>query len=500
MKKKLTIVMCLLVGLFIASYSETVKADSSKELSFQVYRNESGWFSPRGLEVSRLVETDDAYIFSISNGSGPATADRDMLKRFALFSQAGKKYTPTDIHEDLVEHAIWYYTVTFKKDNDLTGMADAVFRLDGHTSDNKIPWAVLCLRFDTGRPVPPAPPAPPVVPETDQSVVLYGDYNGGRKQKVINDYPVSSPNTEYNDDLSSVKLPSGVSITLYEDANYGGRSVTLANKTNKTETYNLSSDFNDKMSSYKITSNYVKLYSNYNGEGEIIKHGASFASVSRMSSHNDSVSSVALPAHTTIVLYDNTNFTGKSEVITNRTNATAVYNVSSAFNDKTSSYDISEEIPAGLYNKKITSIQSIKDVWNVLDWNMSNLDQVITYHNNGNTNQKWQFLYDASDDTYQIMCGPLNINGSIRSAYLVAGTSTNSGGSTYLSTKNSQAEKSREKWRLIKTGSHENGNVFMFRNVATGKVMDMPGGKSSEALILYTSSATDNQKFVVHVE
>jgi hypothetical protein len=479
-KKKLTTLLLLIAGLVLVSHPETTQADTSKKLNFKIYHKENKGFSPQGMEIDNLVETDKAYVFTVSHGSN-APHQTGVKKNWYLISGSGRRYNPI-VHEDYMRGGVWHYTVTYPKDSNLIGVADVNFGMGQAFGGGS--YTNAAVRFDTGKGYGEK--------ETINSVVLY---KGLRARKVHNQYPIDVPQAELNDAISEVRLPAGISITLYEDANYGGASETISNRTDRPQFYYVSGAMNGKASSYKITSNYVKLYKNYNGDGELTKHKESFLSVSSMGSDDNQVSSVALPARTTITLYENSNFTGKAEVISNFTDHTAVYNVSSSFNDKASSYDISEVIPKGVYNKKVTSIQSKKDVWKVLDWSMSNHDQVLTYHNSGNANQKWNFFYDASDDTYQIMCGPLKLNGRIKAAYLTAGVANNT-----ISTTNPKAEKSREKWRLIKVGTHANGDVFMLRNVKTGKVLDMPGSKSGVPLGLYKSFATDNQKFVVHVE
>ena len=55
------------------------------------------------------------------------------------------------------------------------------------------------------------------------------------------------------------------------------------------------------------------------------------------SSANDALTSVWVPAHTLIALYEHTNFTGQSEYLSNTTDSGRCMNVPSWFNDRTSS-------------------------------------------------------------------------------------------------------------------------------------------------------------------
>ncbi|MFC3200907.1 hypothetical protein ACFOEW_03615 [Alteromonas oceani] len=60
---------------------------------------------------------------------------------------------------------------------------------------------------------------------------------------------------KFNDRFSSVYLPAGAAVTLYQHSNYQGLSLTLSNTTSIGKMYNLTDyGFNDRTSSYEILS------------------------------------------------------------------------------------------------------------------------------------------------------------------------------------------------------------------------------------------------------
>ena len=106
--------------------------------------------------------------------------------------------------------------------------------------------------------------------------------------------------------------------------------------------------------------------------------------------------------------------------------------------------------------------------------------------------QQWAFFYNASDDTYQIMSGPISIDGWLRAGYLSAG-STDSNGNQNVSATGSFAS---QKWRVDKVGSISGNDIAILKNVSTGKVLDLT---SSNDLILFNQHGGDNQQFIVRV-
>jgi len=84
-------------------------------------------------------------------------------------------------------------------------------------------------------------------------VVLYSDCNFKGTSQVFNSgsYNVYQLGAIGNDQLSSIKIPSGWTVTLYDDKNYRGSSKTYYSDINC-----LPGDWNDKTSSLKIQRSY----------------------------------------------------------------------------------------------------------------------------------------------------------------------------------------------------------------------------------------------------
>ena len=131
-----------------------------------------------------------------------------------------------------------------------------------------------------------------------------------------------------NDQLSSFRVPAGYSITLYTDANYRGRRISYNNDVNC-----LSGEWNDQISSVYVTYNYnnsgnnnntninnnwgsVILYEDENFGGRSVSLGAgSYAYLPNAGFSENTLSSLQLPRGWKVVLYDQPNFRGNSYTV-----------------------------------------------------------------------------------------------------------------------------------------------------------------------------------------
>ena len=84
---------------------------------------------------------------------------------------------------------------------------------------------------------------PPAIPEN--AVILYDEKDGNEVLLVHTEDEIAVPSltTETNDKVSSVKLPAGKQITLYQHTDYKGTSVILRNNSEKAVVYNLEGDY-----------------------------------------------------------------------------------------------------------------------------------------------------------------------------------------------------------------------------------------------------------------
>lgn len=145
-------------------------------------------------------------------------------------------------------------------------------------------------------------------------------------------YNLSSTNLG-NDVLSSLRIPSGWSVRLYEHANQGGSYVDLTSDVTELEYHS----FNDKASSITVTgtmsSSAVTIYSNTSYGGVSQKLYPGLYNTSALTIGNDTLSGVVVPSGWTVTLYENSNFSGSTYALT----ATDTNLIAEGWNDRASS-------------------------------------------------------------------------------------------------------------------------------------------------------------------
>ena len=141
--------------------------------------------------------------------------------------------------------------------------------------------------------------------------------------------------SQYNDQVSSFVVPSGLSVTLYQDYGYGGQAVGPYSQ----GTYNVPGNFNDQLSSVTISQaqnpNCVTFYTDSNEQGNVFQL---CSSGNVPSQYNDQVSSFIVPSGLSITLYQDYGYGGQA--VGPYTQGT--YNVPGNFNDQLSSVTISQ--------------------------------------------------------------------------------------------------------------------------------------------------------------
>lgn len=163
----------------------------------------------------------------------------------------------------------------------------------------------------------------------------------------------------WNDEISSVWIQNGYKVTIYEHADFEGKSHTLYGKRGGA-LYNLEDiGFNDKMSSYtverdiatsaddKTVGNAVcKFYEHQNGAGSSFQSGA-MNSDSIGNRWNDKISSIWVRSGYRVTIYKDKDFSGKSYTLYGRGSGT-LYNLEDiGFNDSISSYSAERENGSG---------------------------------------------------------------------------------------------------------------------------------------------------------
>lgn len=164
-------------------------------------------------------------------------------------------------------------------------------------------------------------------------VLLYADtvYTGSSQALYPGDYDLSSLKIG-NDELSSLRIPSGWTVTLYQNSGFGGSSVTLTS-----DTVDLSSvSFNDAASSIKVTgpsASFPVIYKdgNYSGSSQTLRPGV--YSAGDLTIGNDELSSITVPSGWSVTLYTDNNFGGTAVTYTSNSSLVSI-------NDKTSSIKV----------------------------------------------------------------------------------------------------------------------------------------------------------------
>jgi uncharacterized protein with FMN-binding domain len=135
-----------------------------------------------------------------------------------------------------------------------------------------------------------------------------------------------------NDALSSIRVPSGWSVRLYKDSNYGGSYIDLTGD----DTDLSDKSFDNAASSIVVTgtsdtSPVVYKDGSYSGTSQTLHPG--LYNVSDLTVGNDAVSSLTVPSGWTVTLYEDSNFSGGTVSFTSNVSALSSY----SWNDKASS-------------------------------------------------------------------------------------------------------------------------------------------------------------------
>ena len=166
------------------------------------------------------------------------------------------------------------------------------------------------------------------------SVIIYQhiNYAGNSKEFTEGSYDSTSLGIG-NNQLTSVKVPSGMQVTLYEAPGFKGRTKVLNGDTPYV------GDFNDLTSAIKVekvTTIYVD--KDYGGRSKTLPVGS--YNYPSLGIGNDKLSSLKVPAGLQATLYEHENFGGRSKVCT----ADTAW-IGEDFNDLTSSIKI-EKTPS----------------------------------------------------------------------------------------------------------------------------------------------------------
>lgn len=136
-----------------------------------------------------------------------------------------------------------------------------------------------------------------------------------------------------NDRLSSLRVPSGWSVTLYRDAGFSGPSMTFTSDTNYVgDAYN---DWASSIIVQSATVSGVSIYkdANYQGHSQVLAVGR--YNISQIAIGNDALSSIRIPPGLNVTLWEHSDFRGNSVTFSSDTPY-----VGNAYNDWTSSIEV----------------------------------------------------------------------------------------------------------------------------------------------------------------
>ena len=122
-----------------------------------------------------------------------------------------------------------------------------------------------------------------------------------------------------NDVLSSLRIPAGVRVTLYQHANFKGRTRVLTDDTPSL------GDFNDQTSSIVIEP-VVTIYQHYNYGGKKQHLGVGQHNMNTLTLGNDQMSSLKVPYGMVAYLYQHANYKGRMWAYTENEDALKKFN------------------------------------------------------------------------------------------------------------------------------------------------------------------------------
>ena len=160
------------------------------------------------------------------------------------------------------------------------------------------------------------------------TIYEHASYGGRSRDLPVGSYDLAQIGLP-NDSLSSLRVPAGLKVTLFQDAGFQGNSVTY------TESSPSVGSFNDKTSSIVVqtapTAPMVDVYEHADYRGMRKQLGVGRYNLAQMGLPNDCVSSLRVGRGLKVTLYQDAGFQGQSVSYLSDTSYVG------SFNDKTSS-------------------------------------------------------------------------------------------------------------------------------------------------------------------
>ena len=121
--------------------------------------------------------------------------------------------------------------------------------------------------------------------------------------------------TNWSQRISSIRIPPGKTVILYEDTNFGGPSLILTADISDLRSPPGGGDWNDRARSLRVCNGAcaaegVLLYADINYSGDFFPAGVGAIADLATTNWSQRISSLRIPQGRTVILYEGTDFTG----------------------------------------------------------------------------------------------------------------------------------------------------------------------------------------------
>jgi len=267
----------------------------------------------------------------------------------------------------------------------------------------------IIISKDDGKPA-----QAPAKPQDKIPAFIYSEANYRGKKQVLFPGRYNTADLEIGDDsLSAIRIPAGLKITIFEDHNFKGASMTYHRNTPYIGDF-----FNNKTSSLIVAyEQEVKIYTqaNYQGKQQSLDIGR--YDCAELSIGEDSLSALQVPKGLKVTLYEHTGFKGASMSYNRSTPYVGDY-----FNNKTSSLIIdyanvaSQSLDKHLTPAKMPPKRSLQ-----FDGQDDHISIEVNFTHNAHTLSLWFKTSSPDGGLFSVDAQVLDKTGQDRHLYLQDG-------------------------------------------------------------------------------
>ncbi|MCA9690825.1 MAG: RICIN domain-containing protein, partial [Myxococcales bacterium] len=144
--------------------------------------------------------------------------------------------------------------------------------------------------------------------EARASIYEHANYQGAALQLGVGTFDIEDIGKVGNDKVSSVRVPDGLRVTLFEHARFAGRRKVFTSDTSY-----VGNDFND-IASGVVVEKVVRIFEHANFQGRSSVLGIGKHDINGLGIPNDSLSSLKVPQGLVVIMYEHANFEGMQRV------------------------------------------------------------------------------------------------------------------------------------------------------------------------------------------